>query len=154
MREKIAEIISDFFWGESETYIYELADQIIALLPDISKAIEHGARLMAAQIRDSIETGKGVFADEMDENGDIKQSDANWILNKFRELPDISRIEVVEKCPECGGISFDCTQCNGTGEIVRAAEWGNIDIMWMIKGYQDNFIDIPTKSGGRLRVKE
>ena len=76
-------------------------------------------------------------------------------------LPDISMIEVVEEeCPECtgGGTArqSECTYCHGTGEIVRPAEWGEIEIKIARTGevvlLDTPYLDI--KSGGRLRIKK
>jgi hypothetical protein len=48
--------------------------------------VDHGAKMMAKQIRKSIEDNSGEFGDEIDFRGNVIQSDANWILQRFREI--------------------------------------------------------------------
>ena len=45
------------------------------------------------------------------------------LVNKIKELPDISRVEVMKMCENCGGNESDyygnkCDKCNN-GEIIR-----------------------------------
>ena len=88
-----------------------------------------------------------------------------------RNYPSLEGIEVVEKCPVCHNEGWNrVTQdenadyimpeciCHGTGEITRQAEWGDIDVVGILKEvsyyeYEDDAL-LATKSGGRLRVKE
>jgi hypothetical protein len=146
------------------------ADQILALFPSLEKreddyhaglaqgykqgkaekidlfeqdAIDYGAKMMAKQIRKSIEDNSGVFGDEIDEKGNVIQSDANWILQRFRDIPSLEGIEVEEKCI----VFHDFTR----DEITRPVEWGDIEIKYweVVKTFY-----LTTKSGGRLRVKK
>jgi hypothetical protein len=126
-------------------------------LPSLEQAaVDHGAKIMAKQIRKSIEDNLGVFGDEIDEKGNVIQSDANWILQRFREIPSLEGIDHVEKCIVCAGSGerefYPCIKCIGTVEITRPAEWVDIDVQEMIEAR--SIPDYRTKSGGRLRVRE
>jgi hypothetical protein len=188
MRDKIAEI----FYKYGEEYYRALinssnpplpnslsyADQILALLPNEEDIANYGAKMMAKQIRKCIEQNSGVFGNKIDEDGNVIQSDANWILEQFRKMPSLEELVVEKKdflntmrCQGCKGegtipITEDvyhekkCSVCDGTGMIGRGvsthpAEWDDIEIRTVNPEDEilNDIIYLVSKTG-RLRIKK
>lgn len=84
-----------------------------------------------------------------------------WEAEILSLFPGLDNLEVVEECKECfkGVVRLsektigDCTSCQGTGKVTRAATWEEC-----IEALKDilsdtSLVSIEVTGGGMLRVK-